>query len=291
MTQRIFVCGIYRSGTSLMTKLIREWGAYVGDENDIFQGDHDCLEHLALQKLNDELLGSNSRVPTKIDKLLEKAQDPLLKERALQILDAMDKETARNGNQAWVWKDPRLPLALPFWVNMWDDVTYVIPVRHPIETIFSSAKMEGLEPDQVPLSAGLAYWQYCMLNVLRFTQNSTRKIFIAYDQLIQNPERECTRLGQFLDGLQGTTSNAEGRIRNMCSQISSNKWHYQHLQSLSEIETVTREQRALFNILRVKTLYPDEPINPDDFSLYEGWQEYLHILDILVSQMLGKEST
>jgi len=151
--------------------------------------------------------------------------------------------------------------------------------------------MEGLEPDQVPLSAGLAYWQYCMLNVLRFTQNSTRKIFIAYDQLIQNPERECTRLGQFLDGLQGTTSNAEGRIRNMCSQISSNKWHYQHLQSLSEIETVTREQRALFNILRVKTLYPDEPINPDDFSLYEGWQEYLHILDILVSQMLGKEST
>lgn len=291
MTQRIFVCGIYRSGTSLLTKLIREWGAYVGDENDIFQGDHGCLEHLALQKLNDELLGNNSRVPTKIDKLLEKAQDPLLKERALQILDAMDKETARNGSQAWVWKDPRLPLALPFWITIWGDVTYVIPIRHPVETILSGAKMEGLEPEQVPLSAGLAYWQYCMLNILRFTESTSRKIFIAYDQLIQNPERECTRLCQFLDKHQGTRSNAEERIQNMCSQISSSKWHHQYLQSLAEIETVTREQRALFNFLRVKTIYPDEPMNPDDFSLYAGWLEYLQILDILITQMVGKENT
>ena len=42
------------------------------------------MEHLALQKLNDELLENNSRVPTPVDQLIEKAQDPVLKERALQ---------------------------------------------------------------------------------------------------------------------------------------------------------------------------------------------------------------
>ena len=50
--------------------------------------------------------------------------------------------------------------------------------------------MDGLSPDEVPLSAGFVYWQFCMLNVLLFTKNSKRKIFIAYDQLIQKPQEE-----------------------------------------------------------------------------------------------------
>src|SRR5215211_3456525 len=102
MTHRIIVCGIYRSGTSLTTKLIREWGAYTGHEGDIFQDEYGYLEHLALQKLNDELLGENSRVPTPVDQLLDKAQDTTLQERALEILNHMDQEADQNGSTAWV---------------------------------------------------------------------------------------------------------------------------------------------------------------------------------------------
>jgi hypothetical protein len=282
MTHRIIVCGIYRSGTSLTTKLIREWGAYTGKESDIFQDEYGYLEHLALQKLNDELLGENSRVPTPVDQLIEKAQNPSLRERALEILTHMDQETEQNGNTAWVWKDPRLPLALPFWANIWGNVTYVIPVRHPVETIHSAATMEGLEPEQVPLSAGLAYWQFCMLNILQFTQNSERKIFIGYDQLIQHPQRESARLGQFLAAQHGNRKD-NGLIENMASQVTSSERHFHHQQALAQINTATREQRALFNFLRVKTIYPDEPFNPDDFALYPGWLEYLYAMDMLLS--------
>jgi hypothetical protein len=284
MPNRIIVSGIYRSGTSLTTELIHRWGAYAGRKDDIFEDEYGYLEHFALQKLNDELLNNNSRVPTPADQLVEKAQDPILKERALQILDAMDSEAKEDQAIAWVWKDPRLPLVLPFWSNIWGDVIYVIPVRHPVETILSAAKMEGFEPEEVPLSAGFAYWQFCMLNVLIFTESSRRKLFIAYDQLIRNPQQECARLCHFLDTqCEVLSENANQRIKEMSAQITAQQHHFQHPGALSEVETTTREQRALFNFLRVKTTYPDEVFNKDDFAIYPGWMEYLQTIDLLVA--------
>lgn len=276
MPERIIVSGIYRSGTSLNAELVRRWGAYAGREGDLFQDDYGYMEHLALQKLNDTLLHDNSRVPTPADEVAEKAQDPILKEQALQILDEMDKEATQNGASAWVWKDPRLPLTLPFWANIWGDVIYIIPVRHPVETILSGAKMEGLEPEQVPLSAGFAYWQFSMLNMLLYTEKSARKLFIAYDQLIQNPQRECARVCHFLDEQCGISlESADERIKLMTDQISVDQYHSQHSKSLADIETTTYEQRALYNFLRVKTIYVNETFNKDDFALYPGWLEYL----------------
>ena len=284
MPERIIVAGIYRSGTSLNSKLVHRWGAYVGREDDIFQDEYGYLEHLALQKLNDELLNNNSYVPTPVEQMLEKAQDPVLQERALEILEAMDKEAEQIQAIAWVWKDPRLPLVLPFWASIWGDVVYVIPVRHPVETILSGASMDGLDPEMVPLSAGFAYWQFCMLNVLTFTENSQRKLFIAFDQLLQDPLVECTRLCLFLDKECGVSSiDGEQRIDSMTSQIVTNQYHFQHPRPLSEVETTTKEQRALYNFLRVKTMYPDETFNKDDFALYPGWLEYLQTMSMIAS--------
>ena len=283
MPHRIIVSGIYRSGTSLTTKLIQHWGAYAGQQADIFEDEYGYLEHFALQKINDELLNNSSRVPTPVEQLLEKAQDPALREQATHVLQTMDQEAEEKGATAWVWKDPRLPLVLPFWASIWGDVMYVIPVRHPVETILSAAKMEGLEPEEVPLSAGFAYWQFCMLNILAFTQASRRKIFIAYDQLIRNPRHECERLGKFLDTeCRISQENAPQRVEDMAATIESKQHHFQSPATLAEIGTTTREQRMLFNFLRVKTMYPDEAYNRDDFAIYPGWMEYLQAIDMLV---------
>jgi hypothetical protein len=284
MPERIIVSGIYRSGTSLAAELVHRWGAYVGREDDIFQDEYGYLEHLALQKLNDELLNDNSRVPTPVDQMLEKAQDPLLKERALDILSAMDKEAEQNQAIAWVWKDPRLPLVMPFWANVWGDVIYIVPVRHPVETILSAASMDGIDPGTVPLSAGFTYWQFCMLNVLTYTEDSHRKLFLAYDQLLQNPQRECTRLCQFLDEqCEAPTKGARQRIERMTAQISAKQHHFRHPKALAKVKVTTKEQRALYNFLRVKTMYPEESFIDDDFALYQGWMEYIQAMDMLFS--------
>lgn len=283
MPERIIVAGIYRSGTSLTAELVRRWGAYAGKEQDIFKDEYGYMEHFALQKLNDDLLDNNSRVPTPVEVLLEKTRDASLKERALQILADMDRETQEHNAIAWVWKDPRLPLVMPFWEAVWGDVIYVIPIRHPVETILSGAKMEGLDPGQVPLSAGFVYWQFCMLNLLQFTQNSARKIFISYDQLIQHPERECARLCRFLDEQCSLDGDPSARVQHMAEQIAASGRHFAHPQALAEVETSTREQRALFDFLRVKTMYPNESYHPNDFALYPGWLEYLQTMDMFLS--------
>ena len=45
----------------------------------------------------------------------------------------------------------------------------------------------------------------------------------------------------------------------------------------------TREQRALYDFLRVKIQYPNEAYNIDDFALYAGWREYLESMDMLMT--------
>lgn len=284
MPKRIIVAGIYRSGTSLTTRLIQRWGAYVGKDEDLFQDEFGYLEHLGLQKLNDDLLENNSRIPTKVDVLLEKAKDPTLRQQAMDILATMDEQAKASGAQAWVWKDPRLPLVIPFWEQIWEDVIYIIPVRHPVETIRSSAKMDGLDPDTVPVSAGLAYWQFCMLNIIQFTQNAPQKFFLGYDQLLDDPYGQCLRLCKFLDAACGLpASGQEDRARSMSEVVSSSQHHYIASKPLLEFDVVERKQNALYNFLRLKTLYPHEPFLLDDFSMHPAWYEYLAMADTLMS--------
>jgi hypothetical protein len=295
---RIIVLGPLRSGTSLTAELVRLWGAYAGREDELWRSNPDdrrgygYMEYIPLQELNDELLDNNDRVPPPVEWMAEKASDPKYKSQAVHLLQAMDERALAGGAPAWVWKDARLPLTLPFWVNFWYDPIYVVTVRHPAETILSAARTEGVEEENLPFSAGLIYWQYCMLNILAFTRSSRRKFFIAYDQLTGDPRRECTRLAHFLDGQCGTfLADAQRRIETMMPQVSEGQRHFSREESLAEIGQASREQRALYDFLRVKTLYPDEAFHADDFALYPGWREYLQAMDALLSLTRTTQAT
>jgi hypothetical protein len=65
----------------------------------------------------------------------------------------------------------------------------------------------------------------------------------------------------------------------MLQHVEANQRHHRHGRSLAEMSQATREQRALYNFLRVKTLYADEPFQESDFALYPGWKEYLQVID------------
>lgn len=279
-----------RSGTSLTAELIRLWGAYAGGEDNLWKSDindprgHGYMEYIPLQELNDELLDNNDRVPPSPELLEEKASSLIFREKGMRLLQVMDKQAMENKFEAWVWKDARLPLTLPFWVKIWDDPIYVINIRHPAEVALSAARTEEINEDNIPFSAGFAYWQYCMLNILSSVQGSHKKIFIAYEQLINNSLRECTRLCNFLDEYCGMPAeNVQQRIDAMFPHIAGNQRHHHYGRALAEMEQATREQRALYNFLRVKVMYPDEAYQQDDFALYPGWKEYLQAMDMLLA--------
>jgi hypothetical protein len=202
----------------------------------------------------------------------------------------MDELAQKNKANEWVWKDARLPLTLPFWSQLLGDVIYVITVRHPAEIALSLAQAAEIDKENLPYSAGFTYWQYCMLQVISFTQHSTRKLFIAYDQLINNPFQECTRLCNFLDNhCEKSSKDFQNRLDRMLPRVVKNQQHQHYEISLAEMPQATREQRALYNFLRVKILYPDETFNVDDFALYAGWREYLESVDMLMTLQGAKD--
>ncbi len=290
MPKRIIVLGMMRSGTSLTAELIRRWGAYTGGENDLWKSDqsdprgYGYMEYIPLQGLNDELLDHNERVPLFPQHLEERASNPIFRKKALALLAEMDQQSTQNKFDAWIWKDARLPLTLPFWMKLWDDPIFVITIRHPAEVALSSARIEEMNEGSIPFSAGFAYWQYCMLNILSATQESRHKIFIAYDQLLDNPLQECTRLCEFLDEQCGNSSGeVSARVKNMVPQVAESQRHHHYGKALAEMEQATREQRALYNFLRVKIMYPEESFRQEDFALYPGWREYLQALDMLLA--------
>ena len=69
----------------------------------------------------------------------------------------------------------------------------------------------------------------------------------------------------------------------MLPHVARNQRHHHYPKDLAEMEQATREQRALYNFLRVKIMHPDERFQPDDFALYPGWREYLQAMDMLMS--------
>lgn len=295
MNTGIIVLGMPRGGTSLLADMVRRWGAEAGPEHDLLQADQwnpqGYWEYVPLKRLNDELLasvGANERVPPSNPALLEdKATDPYFEQKALALIAQM-----RASGNIWFWKDPRLAILLPFWKKLWQDVVYIVSVRHPLETIQSQQKMASaiLPSDHVPISAGLLYWQYFMLTLLQNIESSPRKLFIAYDQLIQHPTAECERLCAFLDQQCGITADPEHRIEAMNQAVNGTLRHYQTSAALLEAPTATQEQKDLYRLLRRKIENPAEPLHPADFPLYAGWHDYLRIIDMLLLSFLQRYS-
>lgn len=279
-----------RSGTSLVAELVRLWGAYAGRDSDLWKSDinnprgYGYMEYIPLQDFNDELLDHNDRIPPSVQLMEQKAEEAGYRQKALDLIDTMDERAKENGSPAWVWKDARLPLTIPFWKKVWGDVIYVNTVRHPAEITLSAAKAQEFQEEEPPYSAGLLYWQYCMLNVLSHTQDHPAKMFIEYGQMIDHPQRECERLSRFLDThCNMPQESAVQRIEAMLASVAKSQRHYHYKKSLAEMPQVTREQRALYNFLRVKTIHPDEPFKKEDFELYPGWMEYLQSMDMLLT--------
>ncbi len=284
--KRIIVLGPMRSGTSLTAELIRRWGAYSGGEENLWKSDfgdrrgYGYMEYIPLQELNDELLDHNDRVPPTKEAMEEKAADPVFRRKALELLQRMDQEALQNHSNAWVWKDARIPLTLPFWTRLWGDPAFVVTVRHPADMALSSARTEGISEENFPFSAAFLYWQFCMLSILTYTRESKFKFFISYEDLINEPLYQCGRLAAYLGMLSDIPAeDAKDRLTVMTQHVEARQRHHKHGRSLAEMSQATREQRALYDFLRVKTLYAEEPFQESDFALYPGWKEYLQVID------------
>jgi hypothetical protein len=275
----IIVLGMHRGGTSLTANLLHKYGIYGGDKESLMKGNagnpHGYFEYLPLVDFNTELLFSIDATwhipPTekKCEELENKSSDSPYKDKALHLVHTMQEDS-----RVWFWKDPRLAVLLPFWKNLWGDAIYIIPIRHPLDIALSLRKRNNF-----PISASLLIWQLYMGAILKGTEIHHNRLFIEYEELVENPVEQCERLYLFLSRFYKTEASKQQVIKDMVQTIDP-KLRRNRNDSISlDVPQATKEQKALYDFLRRKINNPIERSDQSIFTVYSGWREYLLTLD------------
>ncbi len=184
----IFVLGMHRSGTSLLSQILgHKIGGFpdklIGANKDNPAGHWEPEE---MVRINNLLLAHSNRFwadPKPLEKFW--ATNPKvvdLEETARTwLLQQMEK------NPVIVLKDPRLSLVLPFWHNLLADLSRIayhfVGCRHPYEVALSLNTRDNISIDH-----GLSLWNTYMLFAEKHTRGHKRAL-IHYDELISDTRR------------------------------------------------------------------------------------------------------
>ncbi len=200
----ICVLGMHRSGTSALTGVVEQLGAFLGPPAHLMAPRADnpagFFEHQPLTDLNDEILRAHGGVwqapPLLPAGWADAAALDDIRRRAAEVLAA---DFA--GHRLTVWKDPRACLTLAFWRPLLPRVKTVVCVRHPLEVARSLLVRDGLD---VPRSIDL--WMRYMSAAVAEAGDDV--LVVAYDDLLRDPDTAVARLAAFIDPAIGEAARA-----------------------------------------------------------------------------------
>ncbi len=193
------VLGMSRTGTSAIARSLQAMGITLGSKLIAadsrnpkgFYEDKDVL-----YKINRGISRVIGNQWLRVDsletrRLLESPRLQQFKSAAIQLVH--DRLTSA---MDWGFKDPRTDMLLPFWrvvlAEAGVDERYIIAVRNPLATAYSTQKFIGID-----ISAGLLLWLQHMIAVVDGTKGRKRTI-IAYETLMQSPQKQVERLHKHL---------------------------------------------------------------------------------------------
>jgi hypothetical protein len=284
----IIVLGAERSGTSVVTQMVHRWGAYAGEPGELTQADtrnpEGYWEYTAiwdfLVGLGDLKEGASWWDATFQARVREKLSIPSHRAKALGLVGAMEK-----AGKPWVWKDPALSFFLPFWKEIWGSAVYIILVRNPYD-VARSWQQFVLPPQlagSVSLVAGnLLRWQYITLLILEHTEEIESKIFVSYEELVQDPRQQAGRLCAFLDRHCEVEASGETQIARMAEAVDPKLWHNQSQRPFSQVREATDAQKALYGFIERKIKDPLEKFERARYPMPPGWREFVKNKEALV---------
>jgi len=190
----ICVLGMHRGGTSAVTGVLHELGAFLGPTGHLMARREDnpagFYEHQLLTDLNDELLqalGGSWHAPPRLDPGWERA--PLLDDIRVRARQRLHEDFA--DAPLWAWKDPRTSVTLPFWRPLLPETQFVVCVRNPLNVARSLLARDGLDE-----SVGIDLWMRHTVSALSGLE--TMPLLVLYDELVNDPAREVARIAAFL---------------------------------------------------------------------------------------------
>lgn len=179
----LIVLGMHRSGTSCLTRLLVEMGAYFGPESQHTsfspENPKGFWERLDMRIICDYLLQSQGCDWWKVANFnYESTPSAIMREADRLFNTTLDD---LNTQSSWILKEPRLCLLWPFLERSVKNPIYILAHRDPSSVARSLLKRNGFDP-----LFSMALWEYYMISALNAVQDKPF-ILVDYDRLIDFP--------------------------------------------------------------------------------------------------------
>lgn len=177
MFPQLIICGMHRSGTSLVASVLGEAGLDIGLRGDVGLGVGQPRGHFEdrdFYNLHEAILAASGRSCfTADDASLEKIP-PVFEERARALV------AARADRPFWGWKDPRTCLFLDLWERHLPQARYLFLYRHPVDVALSLWR-RNTDPE-LRRDPWLAFrsWELYNRRLLAFLDQHPERCFVAH---------------------------------------------------------------------------------------------------------------
>lgn len=247
----IFVLGMHRSGTSLVTKALNVVGAQLGsslippaeDNPKGFFEDEDCfrLNEAILKQLN---LRWDIPVLLSEQDLSDQILKPFIKDAAYLL------KTRLQTTDVFALKDPRLCLLAPVWTTAARQAdlqtSFVVTVRHPLDVAHSLWKR-----NQFDYQKGLDLWLSHYYSLTDFLiKGQSKRIVTSYENMLSQPDKELERLTRFV-GNNVKTNNRQHSIEDFAINFVDSGLAHSHTESaeIDEPIVLAQQHNELYELL------------------------------------------
>lgn len=215
----LLLCGMHRSGTSVMAKMLASLGISPGAEDELLapHAQDNPDGYWERRDVYDAHVGFMAELGLDWDRvawmsphLLQRRESTVLGTRLSGILEGLGER------EPWLIKDPRLCLLMPVWREVAPDAAIAVAVRHPLSIAASLASSpRGIYPTRL----SLLLWQKYMLRLLA-DLDGRPVLFVSYERLVADPSAELPRILRLL-AAQGLPEPPSEAVQRACAVVNS----------------------------------------------------------------------
>jgi len=281
----IIILGIGRSGTSMMSSLVQRWARYKGNP-----GKRKIVDP-SNPKGYFESVGVQSVSVDAVSYLIQSkaisSWSPSFNQHLLSLVDDNTRFSSalehqfkrlRDVGVPWCSKAPILSVTVALWEHFVTDPVLVIAVRNPYDTARSLLRLEDKKESKEGIALNLLLWQHYLIRVLKDTAKFKRRFFIRYEDIIENPELQLTKLAEFLGQQFPNSRNQESAVTEMMELVDPKLHRNNSSVSFEERDEATQTQKELYALLRK---IAKDQIAPAfiDYDKYQLTEQEINVLE------------